>query len=127
MSTHRQLVRVNPKTPIEKRWILRKRKNRIHIYLNDTELEKLTQKHKDADLSREEFCRRVLSGVEVKQGPSLEVAMLLKELNRIGTNINQIAVKANTVGFIDVNKLDAEINQLDIIERTIIESFAKGE
>ena len=106
---------------------MRKRKNRIHIYLNDNELDDLTRKYNAAGLSRETFCRKVISGAEIKQGPSLEIAMLLKELNRIGTNINQIAVKANAIGFVDLNKLERELSELDNIERKIIESFAKGE
>ena len=103
---------------------MRKRNKRIHIYLTEEEFEKLTQKHKQSRLSREEFCRRVLNDVEVKQGPSLELAMLIKELNRIGNNINQIAVKANALGFIDTPKLKYELDKLDSIERLIVEAFA---
>lgn len=106
---------------------MRKRKNRIHIYLNDTELENLTQKQKITGLSREEFCRRIINGTEVKQGPSLDTAMLLKELNKIGTNINQIAVKANAIGFVDVSNLRMELKRLDDIERLIVEAYAKGD
>ena len=103
---------------------MRKRNKRIHIYLTAEEFEKLTQKHKQAGLSREEFCRRILNDVEVKQGPTLELAMLIKELNRIGNNINQIAVKANSLGFIDTPKLKYELDKLDNIERLIVEAFA---
>ena len=50
--------------------------------------------------------------------------MLIKELNRIGNNINQIAVKANALGFIDTPKLTYELDKLDSIERLIVEAFA---
>ena len=106
---------------------MRRRSNRIHIYLDDTELINLTRKQKATGLSREEFCRRVLQDVEVKQGPQLETAMLLRELNKIGTNINQIAAKANTIGFIDVPNLKIELEHLDNIERLIVNAFAVGD
>ena len=106
---------------------MRKRNNRIHIYLTDAELETLTQKQRLAGLPREAFCRKVLNDAEVKQGPSLEIAMLLKELNKIGVNINQIAAKANAIGFIDVTDLKVELERLDSIEQLIIDAFAVGD
>lgn len=106
---------------------MRKRNKRIHIYLTDLELDTLIRKQRLSGLSREAFCRKVLNDVEVKQGPSLEIAMLIKELNKIGVNINQIATKANAIGFVDIPNLKIELERLDNIEKLIVDSFAKGE
>ena len=84
----------------------------------------LKSKANIAGISISAFIRKAINDTEIKQGPSLELAMLIKELNRIGNNINQIAVKANALGFIDTPKLTYELDKLDSIERLIVEAFA---
>ena len=84
----------------------------------------LKSKANIAGISISAFIRKAINDTEIKQGPSLELAMLIKELNRIGNNINQIAVKANALGFIDTPKLKYELDKLDSIERLIVEAFA---
>ena len=61
---------------------MRRRNCRVEIYLTPEELEILTQKVRKAGLSREQFCRCVLSGAEVKEAPSADVLSLIREMRR---------------------------------------------
>ena len=97
---------------------------RLEVRLSEADMNTLKSKANIAGISISAFIRKAINDTEIKQGPSLELAMLIKELNRIGNNINQIAVKANALGFIDTPKLKYELDKLDSIERLIVEAFA---
>ena len=69
---------------------MRKRNCRVEIYFTKTELEVLTKKVRKAGLSREGYCRRILNGAEVKEAPPADVPLLIREVRRVGYNIDQI-------------------------------------
>lgn len=67
-------------------------------------------------LKMEPFVRKLIMGVEVKARPPNEYAQLIKEVNAIGNNINQIAHIANATGTISQNEIDiVKKNQNDIM------------
>ena len=74
----------------------RKRNERIHIYLSKQELEHVNELAKTSGVSREEYTRMLYRGVVPPPVISKEVNEVLKQLRRIGNNINQIAYIANT-------------------------------
>ena len=60
---------------------------------------RLTQIHRDKVL---------LNNYEPKEKPDTRFYEAMRQLSAIGNNINQLALKANTLGFIDVPMLKAE-------------------
>ena len=52
--------------------------------------------------------RILLHGYEPKEKPDAKFYEAMRQLSTIGNNINQLAVKANALGFIDVPMLKAE-------------------
>lgn len=60
-----------------------------------SEMDSLTKKARKANMSREGYCRRILNGSEVKEAPNADVAELIREIRRSGSNINQILKIAN--------------------------------
>ena len=82
-------------------FIVRTRNNRILISLNDNELQHVNDLAKISGVSREEYTRMLYRGVIPPPVISKEVNDVLKQLRRIGNNINQIAYIANTTE--DVN------------------------
>ena len=52
--------------------------------------------------------RILLHGYEPKEKPDTRFYEAMRQLSAIGNNINQLAVKANTLGFIDTPMLKAE-------------------
>ncbi len=103
--------------------IMRKRNCRVEIYFDRNELEALTKKVRKSGLSREGYCRRVLNDSEVREAPSADVPMLIREVRRVGINIEQILKVANTKGLLDVPKLRKALEENQAVERMIAEAY----
>lgn len=101
-----------PKTPpigIQKRGDFRMDKVKVTVRLSSKEHAHLKKQADNAGLKMEPYIRRLIAGKEVKPLPSEELLNIYKELNHIGTNINQIARIANSNRYISGEKL----NELD--------------
>ena len=79
-----------------------------HILMTRAEAQDLQKKAKKACLSEAGLIRLLLKGYEPREKPDADFYETMKELSAIGNNINQLAVKANTLGFIDTPMLKAE-------------------
>lgn len=77
------------------------RKNQILFRVTDQELEQININVKKCGLSREAYLRKVSLGITPKELPSMDFLNIIYQLRMIGNNIHQIAVKANTLNFID--------------------------
>ena len=80
---------------------MNQRNNRVQIWMNDSELNRLNAKVKKCGLSRESYIRLLIEGVTPKEMPQIEFSEILKHLRQINNNLNQIAMKANSSGIID--------------------------
>lgn len=80
---------------------MRKRNNEIHLHLSDDEASYLTTQAKRCGLSRQAFLLALMKKQPIKEQPSADFFAVLKALEKIGDNINQIAAKANSLGIID--------------------------
>ena len=56
---------------------------------------------KKAGVSREAYLRSLIRKMPLKEKPSVDVIDILKNLQQINNNMNQIAVNANAKGFVD--------------------------
>ena len=65
-------------------------------------------KAKKACLSEAGLIRLLIRGYEPKEKPDDRFYDVMRELSSIGNNINQLAAKANTLGFIDAPMLKNE-------------------
>lgn len=52
-------------------------------------------------MSESEFVRKAIVNKKIKEQPDERFYEALKQLNGIGTNLNQIAKKANTLNMVD--------------------------
>ena len=80
---------------------MRKRNHRVVFYLDETELNELNNKVFGSGLSRESFLRAMIKDKELRALPQIEFAEVLQELRRIDNNMNQIAVKAHSLKYVD--------------------------
>lgn len=87
------------------------------------ELDTLTKKARKANMSREGFCRTVLNGAVVKEAPAADVPVLLRDVRRVGYNIDQILKVANSQGLVDVPKLRKALDENHAASQAIIEAF----
>lgn len=77
------------------------RKIKIDLRLNKEEAAELNRDVEKSGLSREAYLRAIVKNRKLKERPSMELAGVLKNLQQINNNMNQIALKVNTKGFVD--------------------------
>lgn len=91
---------------------MRKRAHRIWAHLSDDEYEALRRSVKKSGLSQEAFLRALIKGRVPRQPPPADYYAMMKELRAIGNRINQIAVRANAIGFIDAEQYEKNAREL---------------
>ena len=102
---------------------MRKRNRRVEIYFSDEEYEELMEKVTASKLSREQFCRMVLSGAKIKEAPPAEFYKLITEIRRVGVHLNQVLKKANAGGLLDVPMIRESIEELHATQRMLYKTF----
>ena len=85
-----------------------KRTIKKQFWFSRDEAQDLQKKAKKTCLSEAALVRLLLRGYEPKEKPDDRFYDAMREFSAIGNNINQLALKANTLGFIDVPMLKAE-------------------
>ena len=90
---------------------MRKRNVDKHIWFSRAEAQELQRKAKKACLSEAGLIRLLIKGYEPKEKPDDRFYDVMRELSAIGNNINQLAAKANTLGFIDAPMLKNEVEK----------------
>lgn len=97
-------------------------KQRTHAFclrLTENEFNAVTIKAAEAGLPREEFCRRVLNGTEVRACPPSDYRQFIRQLRRIGSNIDQILRIAHTKAPLQVPDLKKALADLLELENRI--------
>ena len=97
------------------------------LRLSPDEMNVLTMKAKAAGLPRETFCRHILNGATIKAAPPADYYKLILELRRVGSNINQVLTKANTLGFLDVPLLYKALEDNHAAEQMLWDVFRNEE
>lgn len=92
---------------------MRKRNVPILFRLNRKEAESLDKKVKKSGLNREAYLRQVISGAVPRDAPPPDYYFMMRELHKIGNNLNQIAQKAHTLNVIDVQRYDKDMRQFE--------------
>ena len=101
---------------------MRKRNVAILFRLNRKEAEALDKKVKKSGLSREAYLRHLISGVVPRNAPPPDYYSMMRELHKIGNNLNQITQKAHTLNVIDVQRYDRDMRKFEETVRLITEA-----
>lgn len=100
------------------------RKIKIDIRLNEEEAEELNRDVVKSGLSREAYLRAMIRSRPLKERPPMELGEVLRSLQQINNNMNQVALKANAMGFVDTAAYWENVRQLqDIIALLLKEMF----
>ena len=78
---------------------MRKRNVQILFRLTEEEAEHLNELVRKSGRSKEAFLREMVRGYQLCEKPDPEFYKMMRELSAIGNRINQLAVKANALGF----------------------------
>ena len=104
---------------------VRKRDCSFLVRLTEEEMTKLMKQVERTGLTRENYIRALIENSPLRERPPMEFYTVLEELRRIGTNMNQIARQANSIGFIDTNAYWKNVKALEIVISDIKEEARK--
>lgn len=104
---------------------MRKRSVQILFRLDEDEAEYLNTLVKRSGRSKEAFLREMVKGYQLCEKPDPEFYKMMRELSAIGNRINQLAVKANALNFVDTPMLKEEAKkwhefQIDIRKQYLL-------
>ena len=102
---------------------MRTRNHRVVFYLNDKEYEAFEQKAKRSSRSREAFIRKAIEDVQIKELPPADLHKLIWEIRRVGNNIDQILMIANSKGILNIPDLRKAISDLREAEKLIVSQY----
>ena len=85
---------------------MREKSIKQQLYLDLQEKKILKEKSKKAGLNQSEFLRSCIKGYKIKEQPTNEIREFIKQISGIANNINQIAHKANSYGYVQDNNLN---------------------
>ena len=104
---------------------MRKRNVQILFRLTEDEAEHLNELVRKSGRTKEAFLREMVKGYQLCEKPDPEFYKMMRELSAIGNRINQLAVKANALGFVDTPMLREEARkwhefQIEIRKRYLL-------
>ena len=102
-----------------------KRNIEKHILMNKVEAQDLQKKAKKACLSEAGLLRLLLKGYEPREKPDERFYDVMRELSAIGNNINQLAAKANSLGFVDAPQLKKEAQRWHKFQADVERTFLR--
>ncbi len=91
------------------------------IYLTDKEFKKLESLQKKSGLTKTVLVEKLIMNEKIHAKPSEELLKIYRELNNIGTNINQIAMIANLEKHVSVEKINKACNLVDELWKVVRE------
>lgn len=104
----------------------RSREFDFHVYLSKEENEVLNKLCKAMKTDRSKIIRAMILGAKLVEAPPIDYKTFIIELRRVGTNLNQLTAKANTIGFIDSDECKNVLIEIRNLESDIAKCFKPG-
>lgn len=105
--------------------VMRKRSKSIMFRLTGEEYERLEKQRLKTSLSREAYLRLLVTGNVPVESPPLAYYDLINQLRKIGTNLNQIAYKANALNKIETEDYMKNMFELQKVILKIMEGITQ--
>jgi len=99
------------------------RNHRFEVRLSKDEYNSLTKKARKAGLTTGAFVRMAVAGKEIMEAPPADLPLLIREVRRVGSNINQLLVIANTRGFPDSAMIRKAFEENRAVEKLIGDTY----
>ena len=104
----------------------RNRRNLIKVYLSDDEYRRFKDNVKACRRTNSSYVRELIVETTPIAFPPIEYQEVLRELRKIGINLNQLASKAHTLGFVDEREYRAESERLGRVVAELAKPMTKG-
>ena len=102
---------------------MKKRTHEIKIRLTAEELAELNAKVKQTLFSREEFCRRAITNKEIKQAPSADIPILIRDIRVAGSNVNRLLKLAESTHLIDAPQMRKVLVQMYLAADAVVDAY----
>ena len=102
---------------------MRIRNIKKQLWLNEQENNRLKENAKKAGLSESGYIRNLILGYKLKEQPTEIIFEMMNQIRAIGTNLNQIARKANTLDMIDVPYYKSVYEKICKLEKRLNEEL----
>ena len=113
-----------PKTPSQRK--MRRRKHPVQIYLDDDEYNMLCEWSSAAHRTMSDYLRELIRHSQPVAFPPIEYGEVLRELRKIGINMNQLASKAHSLGFVDEREYRSESDRLWRVVAELARAMSRG-
>ena len=100
---------------------------KTQFWVSREEDAELKDKAQRACLSEAALLRSLIRGYHPKEKPDGRFYEAMRQLSGIANNINQLAAKAHSLGFIDAQKLDEEVVRWHQFQADIERQFLRPE
>ena len=104
-----------------------KQRIKKQFWFSPQEAKELKRKAKLCGITETAVIRILLRGYEPREKPDAIFYDTMRELSAIGNNINQLAVKANALGFIDTPMLKNEALRWHKLQAAIEREYLRPE
>ena len=95
----------------------------IHFRVSPVEYEKIQNDVNKSGLRLSEYARRIFKDETVVAAPPVELNYLIRELKRIGSNLNQLLKKLNVLGIAHPLELERCADDIREILNLIYETY----
>ena len=104
----------------------RKRDIDFHVYLSKDENQILENLCKRLRVNRSVLIRALILGKRLVEAPPVDYKQFIIELRRVGTNLNQLTAKANSIGYVDRSECENVLTEIRNLETDIAKYFKPG-
>ena len=102
---------------------MEKRIIRKQVRLTLEEASIFTEKARKANMSESQFLRTLITTSVVKEKPDDRFYEVMKEMRKIGNNLNQIARRTNTYGYVDNSFYKQESDKWNEFMKKVKETY----
>ena len=98
----------------------------IHFRVSKNEYETIKKKVNQSGLSMSEFARKTFLDKKIVSAPPADFPVLIREVKRIGGNLNQLVRKLNALGIAHSSELKNCETEIRETERMLYRTFRPG-
>ena len=100
---------------------MRNRNKQITLWLTEKEYAELKALVTKTHLSMQAYLRAVINGIHPKERIPMNLIETLKGIQRINNNLNQIALKAHTLNYIDADAYWNVVEDMESVKGKLLE------
>ena len=106
---------------------MKRRTVKKQFWFSRDESQDLQKKAKKTCLTEAALVRLLVRGYEPKERPDERFYDVMRQLSSIGNNINQLAAQANSLSFVDAQKLQKEAERWHKFQADVERQFLRPE